>query len=186
MLFKNAPEVIDDLWAERQHQKRQNKKTNKASRKDGEQEISELHFEHRRGQNKHLEGRGRRKHAGKHQGPEFVALKRLMDLQKALFRNALAQNLFPSPISDEVKRNAAQGRSKGCHGNVKQHPPAILVDVRCDNKIDWHADQGAIRKSDDEYTPDSEHFHESQDPRRVARQNVSDFFQAEYSVYVMP
>src|SRR3974377_216047 len=126
MLFEEPSKVRHDLRAEPQHQKRQNKKTNKPSRKDREQKIPELHFKDGGGQNKHLEGRGRRKHAGEHQSPEFVALKRLMDFQKALFRYPLPQYLFPSQISDEVKRNAAQGRSKRCHATEEKHPARIL------------------------------------------------------------
>ena len=41
----------------------------------------------------------------------------------------------------------------------------ILVNVAGNDEIDWHPEKGTIRKSDDEYAPDTEYLNEPQDPR---------------------
>lgn len=108
-----------------------------------------------------------------------------MDFEEALFRNSLAQNFFPAGITDEIQRNTAQRRAKGSHRYVKKKALAILVDVGCDDSVNRHTEQRAVRKSDDEYTPDSEHFQKAPDPRGVARQKMSDGFQENQLVYVI-
>lgn len=108
-----------------------------------------------------------------------------MNLEKACFADAFAQKFFAASVADQVERDAADSRAKRCHGNVEQHAMPILVDITGDNKIDRHSEKSAVRESDHKYAPDAQYLDEAQNPRRVARQNVSDFLQAEYSVYVM-
>ena len=109
MLLEHSTEMFDDLRAEPQYQNRKYEEADKPTGEDGNHEVAELHLEDRGAQYKHLEWHGRGKHGWKHQRPEFVALERLIDLQKALYRYALAQDLFASKVSNDVQRNAAHG-----------------------------------------------------------------------------
>src|SRR5438270_7514053 len=105
-----------------------------------------------------------------------------MDFQEALLRNPLAEHLFSPNISDEVQRDAAQRRCQRRHSDVQQKMPAVLIDIRCDYKIDGHSQQRTVGKRNHEYAPDPEHLHHPQDPDRIARQYVFNSLQWKVSV----
>ncbi len=76
-------------------------------------------------------------------------------------------------------------RSERSHRDVKERPFAILMHIGGNDEIDWHAQEGAVGKSDYKRTPDPQQLHQPENPRRIARQNVSNCFQGKQLVYVI-
>lgn len=53
------------------------------------------------------------------------------------------------------------------------------------DQVDRHAEQRAIGECDDERPPYAKHLQQAEDPRCIARQNVSNFPQGKRLVYVI-
>src|SRR4030081_3042864 len=92
------------------------------------------------------------------------------DFQKSRLGYPLTQNFLAAKIANQVERDTAQGRAEGGHNDVKNKTPAVLVHV---------PDHDGVHASDGEYAPHSERLKQRPDPRRVARQNMSNSFQRE-------
>jgi N-acyl-D-aspartate/D-glutamate deacylase len=171
-----------DLRAEPEHQGREHQEAHKPTGEDRNQEITKLHLKHRGRQYKNLERRRRRQHGRKHKRPEFMPLKRTVNLEEAFLGDAFPQDSFAAQITDEIKRDAAQGRAQRGHKDIDQHSLAILIDIAGDDEIDRHAQQGAVGESDHKHAPHPEHLHQPKNPCAVAREKLSDGFQGTASV----
>ncbi len=172
-----STEKPDDLRPKPKHQGRQHQKAHEPSQENRHQEVAKAHFKHGRAQHEDFEGSRWREHPRKHQRPEFVLLKRAMDLQKALLRNPLAQYFFASQVTHDVQRNAAQRRTQRRHRDVDQKPRVVFIHVPGNDKIYRHAQQGTVGEGNHKRAPDPKHLHQAQDPSRIARQYVSDALQ---------
>src|SRR5579872_4909619 len=73
------------------HQRGKGSKSNETSEKNREQKMANTHFRDRRCQDKSLEGRRRRQHRRKHQAPEGMFFKSIVQFCKASRRDPLAQ-----------------------------------------------------------------------------------------------
>lgn len=177
MVFENPAEQVDDLRAEVDHQHREYEETDEASGEDCDQEIAEAHLEDRGTEHEDFEWHRGRQHSWKHQSPEFVLLEGSVNFEKPFFGDAFAQHSFSACVPDQIQRDAAQRRSQSRDDYVEEHPAAILIDVRCDHKIDGHADQSAVGKGDHEHTPDPEYLHQAENPYGVLLQDLLNGFQ---------
>ena len=64
--LEQTPDHLYDTFTILNREQAKDKETNKASRKDGQQEMAEVHFESRCREHEELEGCGRGQHGGKH------------------------------------------------------------------------------------------------------------------------
>lgn len=108
-----------------------------------------------------------------------------MNFLESLLGNAPPENFFSAHVSDDIERNAAQSRAQGSHCHIEEQAFAVLMNIRRNDEVDGHAEQGAIGEGDDENSPDSQDLHQAEKPCGVAGKNVSDLVQAEWLVYVI-
>lgn len=102
MTFEEPSEERYDSRPEPKHEHRQDQKPHEPSGKDREQEMREPHFKHRRTQHKDFKRHGWGQHSREHQRPEFMLFEGSVNLQEALFGDALAQDFFAADIADDV------------------------------------------------------------------------------------
>src|SRR5271170_4800164 len=111
-----------------------------------------------------------------------MTLERRVNLLKALFRNPFAQHLLATQISQQVERNAAYGRSQRSEKHIQNKMATVVVHIPSDHRIHGHPQQRRIRESDGKRSPDPQRPEQQEYPRLIARQDVSDGFQQEFSL----
>ena len=185
MSFEHAAEEGDDARSKVEYEHREGEEPHESSGENREEEMGKSHFEHCGGQDENFERHGRRKHPRKHQCPEFVLFERAMNFEEALFGNPFAEYFLAAQVADDVERDASQRRAQRGHSNVQKHAVSILIHISRNDEVDRHAEQGAVGKGDYKDAPNAQQFHQAKNPRRVARQDLRQFFQAKKLVYVI-
>jgi len=174
MFAEERPEDVHDIWAELDGQETQHQETHHAAGEDRQKEANEPHLRNCRSQHEQLEGRGRRKHRGKHQAPERMLVERLMNLFEALGRNALAQEFLAALVADDVNYDAAQCRPNRRHQGIQQESAPILVDVAGHDRVHGKAEEGAVDSGHHQHTPYAQRLQQRPQECCVAGKDVLD------------